>query len=98
MKTSLLDIQVNGFAGVDFQNPNLSAAELRRAVAGLASHQTLRFFATLITDSVESLCCKFENLERLRAKDPAVAAAICGYHLEGPWLDRKSTRLNSSHL
>ncbi len=86
MKKSLLDIQVNGFAGVDFQQPSLSAAELRRAVDVLAAHQTRRFFATLITDAVAALCAKLENLERLRAADPAVAESLCGYHLEGPWL------------
>jgi N-acetylglucosamine-6-phosphate deacetylase len=86
MTKSLFDIQVNGFAGVDFQQPDLSAADLRRAVDGLAEHQTRRFFATLITDSVAALCAKLGNLERLRAADPLVAAALCGYHLEGPWL------------
>jgi N-acetylglucosamine-6-phosphate deacetylase len=86
MKTSLFDIQVNGFAGVDFQNPKLSAADVHRAVAGLAAHQTFRFFATLITNSEAALCNKFENLEHIRASDKAIASAICGYHLEGPWL------------
>ena len=82
MRASLFDVQVNGFAGVDFQKPDLSAAELRRVVEGLAAHETLRFFAALITDSLDSLRSKFENLERLRACEPA----LCGYHLEGPWL------------
>jgi N-acetylglucosamine-6-phosphate deacetylase len=83
---SLFVIQVKGFAGVDFQPPGLTGAELRRAVDALAVHQTLRFFATLITDDIEVLCAKLKNLERLRAADPATGAAICGYHLEGPWL------------
>lgn len=83
---SLFDIQVNGFAGVDFQQPELSAVALSRAVEGLASHQTLRFFATLITDAVEALAARFANLERIRAADAALADAVCGYHLEGPWL------------
>ena len=86
MTTSLFDIQVNGFAGVDFQQPDLPDADLRQAVAGLAAHETLRFFATLITDNVDALGRKFANLERIRAADAAVAAAVCGYHLEGPWL------------
>ncbi len=84
--TSLFDIQVNGFAGVDFQQADLSVTALRHAVDGLAAHQTRRFFATLITDSLASLSSKFENLERLRAADPVIAEAVCGYHLEGPWL------------
>ena len=86
MTPSLFDIQVNGFAGVDLQQPTLNAAELRKATDALAAHQTLRFFATLITDSIDSLCGKLANLERIRAADPVVAQAICGYHLEGPWL------------
>lgn len=86
MPVSLFDIQVNGFAGVDFQQTDLSAEELRRAVDGLAAHETGRFFLTLITDSVDSLCRKFRNAESLRKSDPTVAAAVCGYHLEGPWL------------
>ena len=86
MKTSLFDIQVNGFAGVDFQQGDLSAADLRLAVDGLAAHETRRFFLTLITDGIGSLCAKLKNLERIRAADPTVKEAVCGYHIEGPWL------------
>lgn len=83
---SLFDIQVNGFAGVDFQQADLSGEDLQRAVEGLARHQTLRFFATLITDSPERLEAKFRRLEDLRRQDATCRQAICGYHLEGPWL------------
>ncbi|HTB84571.1 MAG TPA: amidohydrolase family protein [Candidatus Sulfotelmatobacter sp.] len=86
MLPGLFDIQVNGFAGVDFQKCGLTGTELRQAVDGLAAHQTQRFFATLITDSLDALAEKFANLERLRAADEAVSEAVCGYHLEGPWL------------
>ncbi len=83
---SLFDIQVNGFAGVDFQQPRLTTAQMRRAVDALAAHDTGRIFATLITDAIDSLRAKFENFERIRGEDPVVASAVCGYHLEGPWL------------
>lgn len=83
---SLFDIQVNGFAGVDFQQSALTTAQMRRAVDALAAHDTGRIFATLITDDLDSLRAKLANLERIRAEDPVVAAAVCGYHLEGPWL------------
>jgi len=82
----LFDIQVNGFAGVDFQQHGLAASEMRKAVDGLSKHKTGRIFATLISDAIPALCAKFENMERIRAEDPVVAAAVCGYHLEGPWL------------
>lgn len=83
---SLFDIQINGFAGVDFQQDALEATDLRRAVDALAEHQTRRFFLTLITDRISALRGRLIHLENLRAEDPVVAAAVCGYHLEGPWL------------
>ena len=87
---SLFDIQINGFAGVDFQAPSLSHGDMERAVAALALHETLRFFPTLITDDIESLRRKFENLEGIRASSQPFAEAACGYHLEGPWISPES--------
>jgi len=89
MVASLFDIQVNGFAGTDFQQLGVTSQKLRCAVEGLAAHQTHRFFATLITDSLDSLCEKFSNLEFLRGDDTAISDALCGYHLEGPWLSQE---------
>ena len=86
MISSLFDLQVNGFAGVDFQKPGLSLDDLRRAVRALRAHQTQRIFLTLITDEIDALARKFAHLEALRCADAEVAATICGYHLEGPWL------------
>jgi len=83
---SLFDIQINGFAGVDFQQRDLSLAEMRRAVDALAAHETLRFFPTLITDAPGALENNLANFEQLRELDPVVSEAVCGYHLEGPWL------------
>jgi N-acetylglucosamine-6-phosphate deacetylase len=83
----LFDFQVNGFAGVDFQSDDLTAASLDRAVAGLRRHGVSGIFATLITENVESLCRRLENFEQLCAGSPTTAAMICGYHVEGPWLN-----------
>lgn len=83
---SLFDLQVNGFAGVDFQQPSMALDDMRRAVQSLRAHQTHRILLTLITDEIEALCRKFARIEELRRADPEIAATICGYHLEGPWL------------
>ncbi len=88
-KGSLFDIQVNGFAGVDFQQEDLSISQLRKAVEGLAQHRTHRFFLTLITDTIEALCLKLERIERFRQEDALISEALCGYHIEGPWLSPK---------
>ncbi|MFA5688899.1 MAG: hypothetical protein WC959_07110 [Kiritimatiellales bacterium] len=86
MSAGLFDIQVNGFAGVDFQQMNVSLSALRRAVDKLHEHQTSRFFLTLITDDSARLEKKLAHYEQLRAADPVIAETVCGYHLEGPWL------------
>ena len=86
LATSLFDLQVNGFAAVDFQNTALTAADLRRAIDSLRSGQTHRILLTLITDDLDALAQKFAQIEKYRAGDAILAETICGYHLEGPFL------------
>lgn len=83
---TFFDLQVNGFAGVDFQQEDLQADDLRRALQGLRVHGTGRILLTLITDDVTRLCRKLARLEKLRQRAPDWASPIAGYHLEGPWL------------
>ncbi len=85
-RVSLFDLQVNGFASVDFQRPEMASAELRRAVGALHAHETRRIFLTLISAEPEALCRQFERIERFRKSDPLIAETVCGYHLEGPFL------------
>lgn len=80
------DTQVNGFGGVDFQDPNLSAESLHGAVHALRKRGVRRFFLTLITDRIAALESKLKRLERMREADPLLAETVVGYHLEGPWL------------
>ena len=86
-RVSLFDIQVNGFAGVDFQQPNPDAGELRRACAALRLHHTHRILLTLVTDSIDALEQQFAHIEMIRVRDPLVRATVAGYHLEGPYLN-----------
>jgi len=84
---SLFDIQVNGFAGVDFQAARPEAAALRHACGALRRHGTHRILLTLITDDIDALEEKFARIEEIRAGDPLVRETVPGYHLEGPWLN-----------
>lgn len=82
----LFDLQVNGFAGVDFQQADLDGPGLSRAVAALRSHGTERILLTLITDRIDGLCRKLAHIERFRRRNPTIAATVAGYHVEGPHL------------
>lgn len=80
------DLQVNGFAGVDFQQDDLGARDLSRAVDALLSHRTDRILLTLITDGIDRLCAKLERIEAVRRRNPRIAATVAGYHIEGPYM------------
>lgn len=84
---SYFDLQINGYAGVDFCSLDLSADEVRRACDALAKDGIGGILATVITDSVDSLCQKLRNLVRFREEDAVIQDMIRGFHVEGPFLN-----------
>ena len=84
------DLQVNGYAGVDFGVEDLNADDLNRICQALRDDGFDSILATLITDSIPNLCGKLENLARLRAQNPLVEQMIAGFHVEGPFLNPSS--------
>jgi N-acetylglucosamine-6-phosphate deacetylase len=81
----LFDLQVNGYAGIDFQRLELSATQITQATKALVRDGTTRILATLITDRVERLVQKLERFEEL--SDENAKSVIVGYHVEGPFLN-----------
>jgi N-acetylglucosamine-6-phosphate deacetylase len=82
----LVDLQVNGFAGVDFQQDHLEPEALIRAARSLHQAGCGCFFPTLITDDWPRLIRRLEQLRALRQRHPELVAAIAGWHIEGPFL------------
>jgi N-acetylglucosamine-6-phosphate deacetylase len=83
---AFFDLQINGFAGVDFNRPSLDGEELLRATQTMWAHGVARFFPTLITASVEAMARTLAAIRRAREDNPTLARAIPGIHLEGPFL------------
>jgi N-acetylglucosamine-6-phosphate deacetylase len=75
-----VDLQVNGFAGVDFGDPALDAGKVLHAVAAMEKTGVTRFLATLITSSGEAFSACARTIARV--KHPAIA----GLHMEGPYI------------
>lgn len=82
----LLDLQINGYAGVDFQQDDLTAEQLLTAVRALRRDGCTRFLVTLITDEWPRLLARLRHLSQVRASQPELAEAILGWHIEGPFL------------
>jgi N-acetylglucosamine-6-phosphate deacetylase len=85
----LVDIQVNGFAGVDFQTGEISLEALLTAARGLRRAGCTRFLPTLVTDEWERMLGKLGRMRELRSHSAELSAAMVGWHLEGPFLSNQ---------
>jgi N-acetylglucosamine-6-phosphate deacetylase len=85
--TTFFDLQVNGYAGVDFNQDDLQAADLHRACERLDEDGVGGFLATIITDDLDAMCRRLARLVALRERDPLVSRLIAGLHIEGPFIN-----------
>ena len=83
---ALVDLQINGYAGVDFQSDDLTSAELIRAACELRAAGCTRFFFTLITDHWPRLLARLSRARLMRDQSDELRSAIAGWHIEGPFL------------
>ena len=84
--SGFFDPQVNGFAGVDFNSPRLTAEGLHQAALSLASTGVTRFLPTLVTSSHERMVCQLKILTEALRNDPLLQKMCLGIHLEGPYI------------
>src|ERR1700734_2894118 len=80
----LIDIQINGFAGVDFNRPIESDDAWRHAAKQLYAHGCTGFLVALITNEEEGYRKLLTDLTGRINLDPR---NCLGFHLEGPWLN-----------
>lgn len=76
----LFDLQVNGFAGVDFNSREVTADGVSRALERMRSTGVTRCLPTLITSSFDDFAASARVL--MGVDDPAIA----GLHMEGPYI------------
>jgi N-acetylglucosamine-6-phosphate deacetylase len=81
-----MDLQINGYAGVDFQQDHLSAADLEQATRALRADGCQRWLLTLITDDWSRLMSRLQHLRQLRDQSDLLKQSILGWHIEGPFL------------
>ena len=83
--SGFVDLQVNGYRGVDFSDPQLTDDAVITAWRGLVADGTAIMLPTLITAAEQVYATNLPRLARL-AGLPEFAPHIAGFHLEGPFL------------
>ncbi len=80
----LVDLQVNGWGGIDFNAPALGPEEMESAAAGLLGNGIVAFLPTIVTNSVPAM---IGALRAIAAPGVGLASRmIAGIHLEGPFI------------
>lgn len=83
----LFDLQVNGFAGIDFNDAALTASDFERALNAMAATGVVQCLPTLITATEAQLQARFAALDEAVAHTRLGGLMVPGYHLEGPFLN-----------
>jgi len=82
-----VDLQVNGFGGVDFNSEELTAEGLHKACQQLRDSGVAKILATIITEHIPTMCARLSKLAKLRAADELARDVIAGVHIEGPFIN-----------
>ncbi|WP_050030570.1 N-acetylglucosamine-6-phosphate deacetylase [Verrucomicrobium sp. BvORR034] len=83
----MFDLQVNGYAGTDFNRDGLTAEALHHACECLKADGVSGILATIITDELPAMENRLATLARLREADPLAQEIIAGFHIEGPFIN-----------
>ncbi|HEY6986832.1 MAG TPA: amidohydrolase family protein [Bryobacteraceae bacterium] len=83
-----IDLQVNGFAGVDYNDPAAPSEAIAKSVRAMFTTGVTRFLPTLITGSEERIVGALRNLTRAKEEFARNLSpegeAMAGFHVEGP--------------
>ncbi|GAK02132.1 N-acetylglucosamine-6-phosphate deacetylase [Geomicrobium sp. JCM 19037] len=81
----LVDLQVNGYQGVDFNHKPLDQTQWSQVIKSLAEVGVTCFYPTIITNSNEALTEIFSgNIQQLKCIEHR--HVVGGFHLEGPFI------------
>jgi len=81
----LIDVQINGYMGVDFSGPDLTVEGIRKATKALWKAGVTTYLPTVITSDFDRMKKNFAILAQAQ-KDPEIGGSIPGFHLEGPYI------------
>ena len=84
------DLQINGYAGVDFNGDVLDHASLAMVCQRLESQGVEGILATVVTDSIDRMEERIARLASLVEEHDEFQRMIKGIHVEGPFINPHS--------
>jgi N-acetylglucosamine-6-phosphate deacetylase len=82
----LIDIQINGYGGVDFNKPDTNPEQIGATARKLWRTGVTAFCPTIITESFDHISKCISNLVRAAGESSEFARAMIGIHVEGPFI------------
>lgn len=86
LSAGFIDLQVNGYAGLDLNGPEVGETTIHDLADAMLGVGVTRFVPTLITESKTALTRSLRVLAAARQASPKLTAMIPYVHLEGPYI------------
>ncbi len=85
-----VDLQVNGYDGIDFNTDTLTLPQLRQACEKFVADGAQHMLATIISEKIPTMVHHLRNLVKFREQDPFIQQVIVGIHIEGPFFNEQA--------
>ncbi|GAB5404262.1 MAG: N-acetylglucosamine-6-phosphate deacetylase [Aureliella sp.] len=84
------DAQVNGYVGVDFNDPSTRPEDIELAAQAMRDHGVAVAFPTIITASEQAMTACIHNVREAIGQFSCSAEIFKGLHLEGPFISSEA--------
>ncbi|WP_182866152.1 N-acetylglucosamine-6-phosphate deacetylase [Stieleria mannarensis] len=81
-----VDLQVNGYYGVDFNSDDLTDEAILTACRQLRDDGVESFLPTIITDQIDSMVGRISRIAEAAETHAEIAEIVAGIHVEGPFI------------
>ncbi len=85
MEKGYVDLQVNGFVGIDFNDPSTTVEQLQVAARAMIDDGVSTALPTVITADIQVMCQCIGNIVRSIQSDAICSQVYRGIHIEGPF-------------
>ena len=89
LSAGLVDLQVNGYGGIDFNDGDLTADKVRDISRKMLTTGVTTYLPTVITASETTIISALEAITAARKSDALTARMIQSVHIEGPFISPK---------